>query len=67
MSLNVGNFDELLTTFDLVFKNDPLSHPLINCFNPVKCSVHVFKICQRIKRKKIYTLDRKCNEVIEYI
>ena len=67
MSLNVSHFDELLTVFDQVFRNDPIFHPIINSFNPVKQSIHVIKICTRIKYKKIYSLERKCNEVIEYI
>ena len=67
MSLNVSHFDELLSVFDQVFRNDPVSHPIINSFNPVKQSIHVVKICTRIKHKKIYSLERKCNEVIEYI
>jgi len=49
MSLNVSHFDELLTVFEKVFRNDPTSHPIINSYNPVKQSVHVVKICTRIK------------------
>ena len=52
MSLNVSHFDELLSVFDQVFRNDPVSHPIINSFNPVKQSIHVVKICTRIKHKK---------------
>lgn len=47
---NVAHFDELLTILDKIFINDNAKcHPLINCYNPIKCSVLVYEICWKIK------------------
>lgn len=65
---NVAHFDELLTILDKIFNNDnPKQHPIINCYNPIKCSVLVFEICWKIKNQNVYSLQRKCDELTSYI
>ena len=65
---NVAHFDELLTILDKIFINDnPKQHPLINCYNPIKCSILVYEICWKIKNQNVYSLQRKCDEITAYI
>ena len=49
-NFNVALLDELLTLLDKLFNSEnPKMHPLINCYNPFKCSILVYEICWRIK------------------
>ena len=45
--------DELLNLFQTIFEvHNPKMHPLVNCYNPVKCSLLVYEICWKIQKKK---------------
>jgi hypothetical protein len=67
-NFNVTHFDELLTIIDKIFNNDNAKqHPLINCYNPIKCSILVYETCWKIKNQNVYSLQRKCDELINYI
>jgi len=44
--LNVAQMDDLLSLFQEIFNTgNPKSHPLVNCYNPVKCSMLIYEIC----------------------
>ena len=67
-SFNVAHFDELLTILDKIVNDDnPKMQPLINCYNPIKCSLLVYEICWKIKNQNVYSLQRKCDELTKYI
>lgn len=49
-NFNVAHFDELLTILDKIFNDENLKlHPIINSYNPIKCSILVYEICWKIK------------------
>ena len=46
---NVQQMDDLLMLFTSVFEvANVKKHPLVNCYNPVKCSLLVYEICHKI-------------------
>jgi hypothetical protein len=60
--------DELLDLFTLIFdESNPKKHPLVNCYNPVKCALFVYEICWLINQKNIYSLQRKCDALTNYL
>ena len=66
--LNVAQMDEMLTLFKEIFQvPNPKLHPLVNCYNPVKCSLLVYELCWKVQRKNIYSLQRKCDYLMKYI
>ena len=56
--LNVEKLDQVLKIFEVIFKYPPQKHPLVNCYNPIKCSLLVCEICYNIKLKNIFSLQR---------
>ena len=66
--LNVAQMDELLTLFNECFHvTNPKMHPMVNCYNPVKCSLLVYELCWQIQQKNIFSLQRKCNGIMTYL
>ena len=66
--LNVSQMDKLLDLFDSIFKEpNAKKHPLVNCYNPVKCALFVYEICWLINQKNIYSLQRKCDGLTSYL
>ena len=66
--LNVAQMDDLLSLMETIFNvNNPRNHPLVNCYNPVKCSMLVYEICWNIQQKNIYSLKRKCDSIMTYL
>ena len=60
--------DDLLLLFTSVFEvANVKKHPLVNCYNPVKCSLLVYEICYKIQKKNIYSLQRKCDHLMRYL
>ena len=60
--------DELLNLFQTIFEvHNPKMHPLVNCYNPVKCSLLVYEICWKIQKKNIYSLQRMCDKLMNYL
>jgi hypothetical protein len=60
--------DELLSLFTTIFEvGNPKNHPLVNCYNPVKCSMLVYEICWKIQKKNIFSLQRKCDYLMTYL
>lgn len=65
---NVQQMDELLQLFTSIFEVVNVKrHPLVNCYNPVKCSLLVYEICHRIQKKNIYSLQRNCDYLMKYL
>ena len=66
--LSVKDLDKLLMLFDEIFHVlNPRKHPLVNCYNPVKCSMLVYNICWMIQQKNIYSLQRQCDNIMKYL
>jgi hypothetical protein len=41
--------DDLLSLFQEIFNVDnPKKHPLVNCYNPVKCSMLIYEVCWNV-------------------
>ena len=48
--LNVAQIDELLSLFTTICNEpNPKKHPLVNCYNPVKCSLLIYEICWKVE------------------
>lgn len=66
--LNVEQMDELLSMFIQILQvNNPKLHPMVNCYNPVKCSLLIYEICWKIQQKNIYSLQRTCDDLMKYL
>lgn len=65
--LSVSQLDELLAIFDIIFQVPPRKHPLVNCYNPVKCSLLVYETCWKVQQKNIYSLQRRCDKIMRYL
>ena len=67
--LDVEKMNDLLKLFKIILdpKLDPKKHPLVNTYNPVKCSLLIYEICWKIERKNIYSLQRTCDSIMEYL
>ncbi len=50
---------ELLQLFEdiLIQVKNPKQHPLVNTYNPIKCSLLIYEICFKIKNKNVFTLQ----------
>jgi len=42
-------------------------HPIVNTYNPIKCSLLIHEICFKIENKNIYSLQRDCTMIKSYI
>ena len=60
----LGVFKEVLFLKDV---KDLKDHPIVNTYNPIKCSLLIYEICFKIENKNIYSMQRDCTQIKKYL
>ena len=48
-------------------RSNPIKHPALYQYNPLKYALLIYRVCWKIEQKKIYSLITKCQIVNHYI